>query len=477
MLLADHGEGLGDHGELEHGLFLYDETIHVPMLIKLPGGESGGLRVAAPVQHVDVFPTLADLAGFTPPPNLHGRDLVPTLEGQGPPKAEGIYSEALYPRYHFGWSELESLTDERYKFIKAPREELYDLERDPHERTNLVADRAQAANAMRAGIDTLVAGRALDAPASVSAEDRERLAALGYVGSQFSTASSSGDGSSLPDPKDMAPVLKDYRAAIDLLDARKFAEGASGLRRILDDHPEMTDVWLQYAAVLLRLGRDVVALDALKHVVQLKPDEPSGLLSAAAVLMDLGRYDEARQYAELAVTRDAAAAHQMLANVALKQHDDAEARKQAKLAADANPTLPMPAYVEGMIQYDAGHYDRALAPLMQARDAWSKRTLQVMSLRFYIADALARLGRDAEAERYFGEELSLFPTNVRARSGIAMLYQSTGRPDAAGRAIDEMIAASPAPLTYNRAVQLWTMFGRPDKAAEVAAAAKQKFGR
>ena len=97
------------------------------------------------------------------PADLRGRDLSPLLFGRGSIAPQGIYAEALYPRYHFGWSELLSLTDDRYRYIKAPREELYDLARDPKERANLVAERPQAAAALRSALDSLIANRAIDA--------------------------------------------------------------------------------------------------------------------------------------------------------------------------------------------------------------------------------------------------------------------------------------------------------------------------
>ena len=96
VLLADHGEGLGDHGEQEHGMFLYDETMHVPLIVKLPG-QHRGRRVAAPVQHIDVAPTLLALAGIAAPTDLHGRNLTPLLDGSGTIPDAGIYAEAMLP--------------------------------------------------------------------------------------------------------------------------------------------------------------------------------------------------------------------------------------------------------------------------------------------------------------------------------------------------------------------------------------------
>ena len=153
-MTADHGEGLGDHQEKEHGLFVYNETIRVPLLIKLPNSRRGGTRIADPVQHIDLLPTLTGLAAITAPVDRRGRDLQPLLFGRGTIRAEGIYAEAMYPRYHFGWSELTSLTDGRYKYIKAPTPELYDLERDPHERENIATTRGQQATALKSGLET-----------------------------------------------------------------------------------------------------------------------------------------------------------------------------------------------------------------------------------------------------------------------------------------------------------------------------------
>jgi arylsulfatase A-like enzyme/Flp pilus assembly protein TadD len=475
-VMADHGEGLGEHGELEHGIFLYDDTIHVPWITKLPGNRSGGRRVDAPIQHIDYVPTMLSLLGLPRPGGLRGRDLSPLLFGTGQVAAQGVYSEALYPRYHFGWSELQALTDERYRYIKAPRPELYDLERDPGERTNVIADHARAAAAMRAGLAALVAGHGVDAPTAVSAEDRARLAALGYIGTQFS-ADTGTPGSSLPDPKDMAPVLQKYRQAVTLLEQHDQAGGAKLLREILDGNPKMTDVWAQYAVVLTRLGRNAEALDAYQHIIRLNPDEPSGPLGAAAALMALGRDDEARAHAELAVARAPASAHEMLARIALDRKDNAEALRQADLAAKADPTLPMPLFVKGLVQYNQGHYAEALPLLEQARDQWSKRTMQTADLRFYIGDCLARLERYPDAEQAFRAELSLYPSSTRARTGLAMLYQATGRTDQVAAVIDQMLKTAPSPATYDTAAQLWQMFGEPDRAAAVRAAAKARFGR
>lgn len=474
VVTSDHGEGLGDHGEEEHGLFVYESTLRVPLLVKRPGRARGGSRVADPVQHIDLVPTFAQLARITPPSNLRGRSLVPALERGATLAPQGIYAEALYPRYHFGWSELTSLVDGRYKYIRAPRPELYDLENDPQEQRNLIGERAQAASALRSGLEAMAAGRPLDAPAAVSASDRERLAALGYVGSS-SPASTETPGDQLPDPKDKVAVLEAYRDAIELISRRDYEAGMAGLRAVLDGNPDMTDAWMQYATTSIRLGRPEEAYRAYREIISRKPAEANALLGAATVLQSLGRMDEARKYAELAVSVSPAQAHQVLANIAMRQNRDADAIREAELAARADPTLPAPELMRGLIAYHTQRYAEALPHLTAARDAYARRTMQTNDLHFYIADSLARLQRYDEAEPYFRQEIQLYPMNARARAGLAMLYQSMGRPADAEQTIAEMLRVVPTPMAFEHAEYLWNMFGRPDRAAAARAEARKRY--
>lgn len=471
VVLADHGEGLGDHIEEEHGLFLYDEVIRVPWIMRLPGAHSAGRRVKDPVQHIDLLPTLAALSGLTPPPGLRGRDLSVALFNRGSLTPQGIYAEALYPRYHFGWSELLSLTDDRYRYIKAPREELYDLERDPGERTNIAGERQPAVAALRSGLEAMVTGRDIDAPSSVSDEDRQRLAALGYVGTQSPAAISRTDAR--PDPKDKAPLLRSYRAAVEAIGDGRLEEGSRMLRSILDEDPAMTDVWSQYAAALGRLGRFDEAFRAYAQMIKLQPEEASGPLGAASMLLNMNRLDEASAHAELAIASAPSQAHQALALIEVARRHDAEALRQADLAAAAEPGLPMPAFIQGTIAYNNGQYDQALPSLLEARQGYAQRSTQPRDLYFMIGDALARLERYQEAEPYLKEEIRLYSGNVRARAGLAMLYQAMGRTSEAESTLDTLVRDVPSRDASDTAARVWRMFGRPDKAAAAGALSRR----
>jgi tetratricopeptide (TPR) repeat protein len=385
----------------------------------------------------------------------------------------GVYSESLYPRYHFGWSELQALTDARYRYIKAPRPELYDLTTDPRELRNIAAERPQATQAMRAALDRLASQAKVDRPSAVSAAEREQFQALGYVGMQADLGEEVA-GEKLPDPKDKVGVLEKYRKAVTLAARRDYEGAITGLRDILTENPGMADVWQQVGNLLMRLDRPVEALTAYKKFVELKPTQSNGLVAVAATLLRLQRLDEARQHAQLAVKVAApherlarASAHEMLAKIALAAKDGETARREAKLAQDEDPSLPMPLYVQALQLHTAGRYAEALPLFAEAAKQVSARTLTITELYFYLGDTLARLGRNAEAERAFKEEVRLFPQNRRAYAGLAMLYRSIGRDAEAEKAIRDMLETAPGAESRSLARQLWTMFGETEKAREL----------
>jgi arylsulfatase A-like enzyme/Tfp pilus assembly protein PilF len=475
ILLSDHGEGLGDHGEQEHGLFVYDEAIHVPLIIKQESNAGAGRRVADVVQHIDLVPTVLDLVKAPGTGGLRGRSLKPVLEGTGRLPELSVYSEALYARYHFGWSELTALTDGRYRYVKAPREELYDLQRDPRERSNIADERPQARLALRGALDRVAADAKIHVPSPIPAEARDRLQALGYVGAQADVATPP-PGDSLADPKDKRDVLERYRAAVDFAGARQWPQAIALLQQILRDEPEMADVWSQLAVFATRIDRHDQAVDAYQHYIALKPQDPAAYIGAAASLLKLRKLDDAREHAQLAADvaastdrRARASAHEMLAKIALARHDPDAARDEAALAREADPTLPLPIYIDARLLYDQGKYADAL-PLFEAAIAELKKsTLQITELHFYAADTLGRLERYEEAEAEFLEELKYFPQNTRARAGLAMIYQATEQPEAAARVVADMTRITPTPESYALAAKLFTMFGDRKQAEAVRA--------
>jgi arylsulfatase A-like enzyme/Flp pilus assembly protein TadD len=449
ILLSDHGEGLGDHGEQEHGLFVYDETIHVPLVIKQAGAAGAGRRIADAVQHVDVVPTILDLAKAPIPGNLRGRSLTPILEGTGTLRAQAVYSEAWYARTHFGWSELTALTSQRHRYIEAPEDELYDLDRDPGERENIVAREPQERQALRTALDAL------------NPDTKQELAV---------------------NPKDKRELIERYRRAVELTGEHGWAHAIALLEGIVRDDPELTEAWSELARAAARVDRFGTAVDAYRHVAELSPSDPSPLLGAAEALLKLNKLEDARLHAQSAadISSDGAtqaAAHEILTRIALARRDPDGATREAELAVQADPRLPMVAYVEGRVLYDHARFSEALPYFEEAVSALAKNTgLDIEDVHFHTGDTLARLERLSEAEAEFGDQLRRVPHHARARAGLAMVYVKTGRTDEAEQAAIDMIRLSPTPDAYTLAARIWRALGKPRQAEALRAEARKALG-
>jgi choline-sulfatase len=204
IVTADHGESLREHREIDHGIFLYESVLRVPLIVRAPG--VAPRRIADLVRLTDVMPTILDLLRL-PLPALDGTSLVDVMRGHGGPELEG-YAESLYPERH-GWAPLFSLRSNRFKFIDAPQAELYDLQRDPFEQQNILNQRRELAAALQARLRTQVR-RAPSTAAKGQGDDelRARLAALGYVAGR---APETRTGAFLPDPKNCTGMFESGR--------------------------------------------------------------------------------------------------------------------------------------------------------------------------------------------------------------------------------------------------------------------------
>ena len=195
VLAADHGESLGDHGEREHGIFVYESVLRVPLIVRVPG--MGPRRVEDLTSLVDLFPTVLDLFGHRERFAGDGRSLLPAMRGQPLPE-RSVYAESMYAE-RFGWSPLRMVRDGRFKFIEAPRPEVYDLVADRFEQRNLAAQRAPVAVAMRAELERIAAGPPRQGAPLPAADVLRELAALGYVTPGPARAAADA---ALLDPKD-----------------------------------------------------------------------------------------------------------------------------------------------------------------------------------------------------------------------------------------------------------------------------------
>ena len=431
VLVGSHGEGLGDHGETAHGLLTYDEVLHVPLIVKPPAGEGAGRRVKIAVQQVDLVPTILNLAKAPLPGNLRGRSLTPLLDRDGIIANQLIYSESLFGFYHFGWSDLTSLTDGRYRYIRAPKEELYDLDADPAERQNLAEARPETLATFRNGMKSFVPPATARRMESVSDDDRERYEMFGYVGIR---PEASNARAPIVNPGDKREVVERYRRAVNLLAMDDLKGAIDQLKALAAQEPAMRDVWMALATTGWRADRPDVALDAYQHLIQLEPANRDADLGAAAAFLRLHKLDEAAARAQhviddpeaTAVTQSRA--HEVLAQIALARRNLEKAHSEAALAEEADPNRPVVAYVDGRIAFDRRRYADALGILEPALEKVDKTPRQPLAdLRLLTAETLMHLDRLSEAEYLFLGELKQSPLSERARAGLAGVYKASGR--------------------------------------------------
>ncbi|MCA1580305.1 MAG: sulfatase-like hydrolase/transferase [Acidobacteria bacterium] len=419
ILLSDHGEGLGEHGEDEHGILLYRETLRVPLFVKLPRSRDAGRRVSAPAGLADVFPTVAALLGEKAPEGLSG---LPLLERGGSERARSVYSETLYPRYHFGWSDLASLTDARYHYIAAPRAELFDWTSDPSEKTNLASGLPPAFRSLRLALEKM--DRPLQPPGSADPETVRKLASLGYIGA----AAPATHRKDLPDPKDRISTLGRLKDATRLASEHRDDAAVALLRTVVRENPLLLDGWETLARLLRGSGRPREAIAALEEADRLSPATAPILLGLADLHRETGNLQKAWSLAQAAGAAGGAGVPGELAEIALARKDLAEAARQAEAALAGSETSRAPLLTLARIEQARGNPDGALRQLDRALGVqlrWKQGPMR--NLQALRGDALARLGREREAEAAFREEIEAFPGNLDAWSRLAVLFAGGGR--------------------------------------------------
>jgi arylsulfatase A-like enzyme/Tfp pilus assembly protein PilF len=445
ILLSDHGEGLGDHGEQEHGILLYRETLHVPLLIKLPHAQNGGATIREPVQLIDVAPTILGAVGVGVPKTMTGASLLGAI-----PAARSIYSETFLPRIHLGWSELRSLLNDRFHYIEGPRPELYDIVSDPGEKRSVVDGQRRAYTQLRAAMEPYRAAAA--APSNVDPEEAARLAALGYIGS---VRGESATGP-LPNPVDHIGELERMKDATRLEQSNDAGGALKIYQSLTAANPRFTDAWLREAAAYDALGDLPKAIETYKHAIEIAPELADGIaISIANLQFRTGDLTGAEEHARLAMPRSPGAAHMVLAHVALARHDTATAEKEARASMQDATHIRDGAVVLAQVLTARGR----LAEALRTIDGISRDPSQVENLEATRGDILARMQRNGEAESAFRSETQNFPHNLDAYTKYAILLTAEGRIADARAELQAMLRANPGAAAQRAASSTRKLLG------------------
>ncbi len=507
VVVGDHGEMLGEHGEQTHGFFLYEPAVHIPMIMTGPGLPARS--VPEQVRLVDVMPTALRLLGVEPPQAVQGVSLLPLARGE----KLGLvaHSESWYPRYHYGWSELRSVQDGRFKYVRAPRPELYDLEHDPGETKNRVGDDAARQEALARALDEVEARTRSEAaaagPRPVDPETEERLAALGYVGGSVSRRNL--EDRPRGDPKDKIGLYNLLKQAGSASVEGRTDDAIAKVRQALAADPEIVEAYMLLGNFLKKAKRPDEAIAAYRLALDQDDEHQGALFSLALAYKDQGRFDEARvgferaraldprngkvlwQLADLllrqgepekaeAVAKDALARkvdeHRFLlklgeSQIEAKQYDEAE--KSLKAALLKKPDLDTARFNLGLVYEEKGQTDQAIASY-EGELAQNKKAYRAA---FNLAKLLHKAGRLEEATAYFRKTVELAPDFGTGQLYLAKALLDGGDLEGAERWARSGLARKPepsvAPLGHYVLADVYNRRGRPAEADREVAAAKR----
>jgi choline-sulfatase len=309
VVAADHGESLGEHGESTHGVFLYDATIHVPLVVKFPRGQGpgAGKRVAARVGLVDLAPTILQAVGVAVPAQVQGVALAAAQAAAPGTRNDdrAIYSETDYPNRAFGWSSLAAYRVDQFLYVNAPRPELFALDKDPQANSNVASERAAVAARIGQALDdfrrrTAAGGGAATTQAKVDPELAERLAALGYVSGGGAPAAASAGAI---DPKDRIATSNTLHTAMLAIENGDNLKAIPLLEQVVAQDPQVYMAQLQLGIARSRERRYSAAVPALHKAIEIRPDSPLVHYEMGLALFETGDLRKAAGHFEIAATR------------------------------------------------------------------------------------------------------------------------------------------------------------------------------
>jgi len=433
IVTADHGEMLGEHGEDDHGYFIYESAIKVPLILKRPGQQTAR-RVESIVGLVDLTPSICSIVGADVPMDMAGRDIADQADdtATGP---RWLYTQSPYPQIVFDTNPLLGLVDDRWKFILTTNSELYDLSVDPGEQANLLATHPARARTIRDRLDAVVAGvvtRMSAEPAANDAQTRQMLASLGYVGSGQQQANLEIDLAK-PDPKDFVDAYAEFHATKVLRDEGRMDEAIEKCSALAQAHPGARGLQWALTDLLVQTGRFAEALAPCELLEDLAPDDPNTHAMKGIVCGRLGRYAEARAALLRAVELDPTLirAYRELGDthIVLGEYPEAAQAYEAALALDDRNLYALNNLACLYVDY-LGEPDKAVAlaqrgmalkgdvPILMDTAGWalanvgryeeaydliaaSAAKYSVPETRYHLGWVLEKLGRQADARREY----------------------------------------------------------------------------
>jgi arylsulfatase A-like enzyme/Tfp pilus assembly protein PilF len=468
VVIGDHGESLGEHGEPTHGMLAYDSSLRVPWLVRVPGG-AAGVRTTEAVGQIDLLPTLLEILGIEPPTQIPGRSQASAVRAASSPSrsARSLYAESLVPFYTYGWAKLRAVRSGRWKMIAAPVPELYDLESDPGEITNLQADASEQLAELRRELEEL-SGSPENGEGSMQDLDPEterKLRSLGYLSSRGAR----GARSARPNPRNLIDVHRTVQQAEHHLSRLELDIAERDLRSALERDPENLSAISALARTLGEQGRFEEALAAARRSVGLAPDDAALHITLAALEASSGRPEAALETIGTALALDPRSLDGRIAQARylarLGSREEAVAILRETMESEAGyPRLEI-RFAE-LVELPAGQLESA-----------EKRLRPAVDREPYLADGWRILGQTLEesgrlddAEETYLQGLVFQPRDAILHEQLGLLLTRTGRLGPAESHLEKALemAKRPAAGVYDGLASIANRRGDWARAEEMA---------
>ncbi len=440
VVMGDHGESLGEHGERTHALLAYQSTMRVPFFLKAPGVR-GGIRVHEPVSQVDFVPTVLALLDMDPPDELPGRSLIPLITRQPTAPANPQYGESYLPFYTYGWAKLRTLREGRWKYIDAPAPELYDLQRDPNELSNLFESEPGVVHDLSMALQEKFEDAATDEEPrlDLDTDALDRLRGLGYLA--VGSGATLVDDADRPDPKDVIHLHVGLERARRFLSDRLWDRALRQLEAVLIEDPGNLAALLDLATAQEGAGLVDEAVDTLKQALELDPEYPRIYVALGNMEFRRGDHEMALELLDAALEIDPRFLSAELSKtnvlIAMRRIDDMLAVAETMI--EQHPMEPI-----ANVQY-ARLVERRAGNL----EAAEERVIGATQRDPFLATAWVSLGqlqearnRDSEAEQSYRTGLSKQPDDAALHGHLGVLLARTGGDAEAERHLREAIRLS-----------------------------------
>jgi arylsulfatase A-like enzyme/Flp pilus assembly protein TadD len=428
VVVGDHGESFGEHGENGHGMFLYQTSLHIPLLFAHPSLTAKSGRIGNTVGAIDVFPTLLDLFGWTKPEGLLSVSLTEAIR-TGQSKPRDVYSESDYVWHSYGWAQQRSFTNPDWKFISSTHRELYDRKKDAGEKSNLFDAQKTVAveisNKLAKFYEDMILAEAQRLPPS--AEAAKAIETLGYVQAGRNTRDEFLTESAA-DPKDKLNVVVDFKAGRKLMKQEKYDEAAALFKSAGEEAPDALAIHAAHGTALVNAKRYEEALDVLENKARkLDAHHQPVLMNIGDAYFMLNRLDEAKNAFIVAVDNDPLdpTAHYKLGKTLLALQKPAEAQTEFAEAVRLFPDFPDAHFELATLLADANQYPQAIEHFQHTVRLKSDHQLA----RYNLGRALLMVGRNAEAADHLREATRLNPQQGAAWINLGIALLRSGKAD------------------------------------------------